>query len=73
MCEAANRGVFIFDPVAKLKAGFDEAFRSPGPATVVLELEPPARHYESPPFDGPELKYRFGRALEKRFGRNVLP
>jgi DNA-binding transcriptional LysR family regulator len=25
------------------------------------------------PFDGPELKYRFGRALEKRFSRNVLP
>jgi hypothetical protein len=49
MCEAANRGVFIFDPVAKLKDGFDEAFRSPGPATVVLELEPPAlqckRHF----------------------------
>ena len=65
--------VFIFDSIAKLEAGFDEAFRSAGPATVVLELEPPARHYESPPFDGPELKYRFGRALEKRFGRNVLP
>jgi sulfopyruvate decarboxylase subunit beta len=70
---AGSARVFSFDSVAKLEAGFDEAFRSPGPTTVVLDLEPPARHYESPPFDGPELKYRFGRALEKRFGRHVLP
>jgi hypothetical protein len=39
----------------------------------VLELEKPKRHYVSPPFDGPELKYRFGRALEKRFGLSLLP
>jgi sulfopyruvate decarboxylase subunit beta len=65
--------VFAFDTVTKLEAGFDEAFGSTGPTTVILELEPPARHYESPPFDGPELKYRFGRALEKRFGKSVIP
>jgi sulfopyruvate decarboxylase subunit beta len=65
--------VFSFDSIAKLNAGFEEAFRSIGPTTVVLDLEPPERHYESPPFDGPELKYRFGRALERRFSRNVLP
>jgi sulfopyruvate decarboxylase subunit beta len=65
--------VFRFNSVAELEAGFEPAFRGTGPATVVLELDPPARHYESPPFDGPELKYRFGRALEKRYGRKVLP
>jgi sulfopyruvate decarboxylase subunit beta len=65
--------VFSFDSVASLNAGFDEAFRSSGPTTVVLDLAPPTRHYESPPFDGPELKYRFGRALEQRFSRSVLP
>jgi sulfopyruvate decarboxylase subunit beta len=65
--------VFSFDSIAKLNAGFDEAFKTAGPTTVVLDLEPPARHYESPPFDGPELKYRFGRSLEKRFGKNILP
>jgi sulfopyruvate decarboxylase subunit beta len=57
----------------ELEANFDAAFRGEGPATVVLELERPVRHFESPPFDGPELKYRFGRALERRFQRKILP
>jgi sulfopyruvate decarboxylase subunit beta len=65
--------VFRFNAIDELEAGFEPAFRGAGPATVVLELDPPAGHYESPPFDGPELKYRFGRALEKRYGRKVLP
>jgi sulfopyruvate decarboxylase subunit beta len=65
--------VFRFGSLQDLNAGFEEAFRLAGPTTVVLELEAPVRHYESPPFDGPELKYRFGRALERRFGRKVLP
>jgi len=65
--------VFRFGSVQDLDAGFEESFRSAGPTTVVLDLEAPVRHHESPPFDGPELKYRFGRALEKRFSRKVLP
>ena len=65
--------VFRFTSTDELKAGFDQAFGGTGPTTIVLELDPPARHYKSPPFDGPELKYRFGRALEKRFSRKVLP
>ncbi len=65
--------VYRFTSTNELKAEFDRAFRAAGPTTVVLELDPPARHYESPPFDGPELKYRFGRTLEKRFSRKVLP
>jgi hypothetical protein len=32
--------VFSFGSVAKLGAGFDEAFRSEGPTTVVIDLEP---------------------------------
>jgi hypothetical protein len=65
--------VFRFTSVEELKAEFDTAFKGSVPTTVVLELDPPSGHYESPPFDGPELKYRFGRTLEKRFGRKVLP
>ena len=65
--------VHRFESVESMKAGFDDAFRAELPSTVVLELNPPQRHYESPPFDGAELKYRFGRALEKRFDRKVLP
>jgi sulfopyruvate decarboxylase subunit beta len=65
--------VYRFTSTNELKAEFDTAFRGTGSATVVLELDPPTRHHESPPFDGPELKYRFGRMLEKRFNRKVLP
>ena len=70
---AGIANVHRFTSVQGLREGFDAAFRAPQPTTVVLELEPPDRHYESPPFDGPELKYRFGRALERRFERKVLP
>jgi thiamine pyrophosphate-dependent acetolactate synthase large subunit-like protein len=70
---AGIANVHRFTTIAELEAGFEPAFRGTGPTTVVLELDPPARHYESPPFDGPELKYRFGRALERRFGAKVLP
>jgi sulfopyruvate decarboxylase subunit beta len=65
--------VHQLETVENLQTDFAAAFLTPQPSTVVLELEPPQRHYESPPFDGPELKYRFGRALERRFDRKVLP
>jgi len=55
-----------------LTRNFDGAFRSDKPTLLVLDSELPARSYGSPPLDGPELKYRFGRALERRFGRTVL-
>ena len=70
---AGIANVHRFDSVETMRTGFDAAFRAPLPSTVVLELEPPQQHYDSPPFDGAELKYRFGRALERRFDRKVLP
>jgi hypothetical protein len=41
----------------------------------VLEVDPfsPAdQKLEQPPFDAPELKYRFGRAVEKLTGADVF-
>ena len=70
---AGIANVHRFVSVDALRDGFDAAFRASQPTTVVLELDPPNRHHESPPFDGPELKYRFGRALERQFERKVLP
>ena len=70
---AGIANVHRFDSIEAMKAKFDAAFRAKGPSTVVLELAPPKRHHSSPPFDGAELKYRFGRALERRFERKVLP
>jgi hypothetical protein len=40
-----------------------------GHTFVVLEVEPfsdAEQKLEQPPFDGPELKYRFGRHIEGR-------
>jgi sulfopyruvate decarboxylase subunit beta len=61
-----------FATLDDLTQKFDGAFRSTKPTLLVLEADLPERSYGSPPLDGPELKYRFGRALEKRFGRTVL-
>jgi thiamine pyrophosphate-dependent acetolactate synthase large subunit-like protein len=65
--------VYRFASLSELESNFEPAFRGVGPTTIVLEIDPPERHYESPPFDGPELKYRFGRSLEQRLGRRILP
>jgi sulfopyruvate decarboxylase subunit beta len=74
MARAAGiESVHRFTTEHELETGFDDAFRRAVPTTVVLEVERPTRHHESPPFDGPELKYRFGRALEQRFSRAILP
>ena len=61
-----------FASLAELTQDFDGAFRSGKPTLVVIDAVLPQKSYGSPPLDGPELKYRFGRALEKRFGRTVL-
>jgi sulfopyruvate decarboxylase subunit beta len=69
--------VFVFDSLERLRSGFDQAM---GPAVrgytfVVLEVEPftdEEQRLEQPPFDGPELKYRFGRALEKTAGIDIF-
>lgn len=46
--------------------------RAPGHAFAVLEVEPLGRHLPSPPLDGPEVKFRFGRYLERTGGRPVF-
>jgi hypothetical protein len=45
-----------------------------GPALTVLRVEPEKGFLRTPPmtYEGPEMKYRFGRALERRFGIEVF-
>jgi sulfopyruvate decarboxylase subunit beta len=48
---------------------------APGHTFVVLEVEPfseQEQKLEQPPFDGPELKFRFGRHVERRTNCNVF-
>ena len=62
--------VFDFKSVAELERGFDAAVagNAPGHTFVALEVEPfsdEEQKLPSPPFDGPELKFRFGRHVER--------
>jgi thiamine pyrophosphate-dependent acetolactate synthase large subunit-like protein len=45
-----------------------------GPSFTVLRVEPETAFLGTPPmtYEGPEMKYRFGRALERRFGIEVF-
>jgi sulfopyruvate decarboxylase subunit beta len=45
-----------------------------GPSFTLLRVEAEAGFLRTPPmtYEGPEMKYRFGRALERRFGIEVF-
>ncbi|MSQ72630.1 MAG: hypothetical protein EXR27_15280 [Betaproteobacteria bacterium] len=77
--------VYTFASLAELERGFDEAVPSgasavvsgstPGHTFIVLEIEPfteAEQKLQQPPFDGPELKYRFGRTIEKLTGADIF-
>jgi thiamine pyrophosphate-dependent acetolactate synthase large subunit-like protein len=73
MARAAGlENVYEFDDLSKLEGGLDDVLRRNGPAFVVLEAEPLASPAESPPIDGPELKFRFGRYIERTYGVAVF-
>jgi len=63
--------VYAFKTIEALAAGLAEVMR-PGHAFTVLEVEPLGRHLPSPPLDGPEVKFRFGRYLERNGGRPIF-
>jgi thiamine pyrophosphate-dependent acetolactate synthase large subunit-like protein len=63
--------VFEFRTLSALEREFPSvmAANTAGHTFVVLEVEPfseAEQKLEQPPFDGPELKYRFGRTIEAR-------
>jgi thiamine pyrophosphate-dependent acetolactate synthase large subunit-like protein len=73
MAKAAGiERVYEFSNVEGLAQGFDEIIKVPGHAFAVLNVEPLGRHLPSPPLDGPEVKFRFGRYLERTGGRPVF-
>lgn len=68
---------YSFDSMDALENGFDQAFRGnrDGHTFVVLELDPMLpedARLEVPPMDGPELKFRFGRYVERTHGANIF-
>jgi sulfopyruvate decarboxylase subunit beta len=69
--------VFSFSSISALDSGLDAAIapNAAGHTFVVLEVEPfndADQALPQPPFDGPEMKYRFGRALERLSGRDIF-
>ena len=69
--------VFDFRNIEELERDFDRVAlaNAPGHTFVVLEVEPFSQEeqkLEQPPFDGPELKFRFGREVERRTGCSVF-
>jgi sulfopyruvate decarboxylase subunit beta len=69
--------VFEFRSIEGIDRDFGQlsVANAPGHTFVVLEVEPFAEEeqkLEQPPFDGPELKFRFGRHVEHRTNCNVF-
>jgi sulfopyruvate decarboxylase subunit beta len=57
--------VYAFSTVDGLAQALDEILTVPGHVFAVLDVEPLGRKPPSSPLDGPELKFRFGRYLER--------
>ena len=69
--------VYSFDSLDALSGGFDGAVRgnTGGHTFAVLEVEPLTGEdakLEVPPLDGPEMKFRFGRHIERTTGSRVF-
>jgi len=69
--------VFEFRSIDALERDFSalKTANAPGHTFVVLEVEPfsdKEQRLEQPPFDGPELKFRFGRHIESLTGADIF-
>ena len=62
------------ETVADLAGQIPAVVAEEGPSFTVLRVEPETGFLRTPPmtYEGPEMKYRFGRALERRFGIEVF-
>jgi sulfopyruvate decarboxylase subunit beta len=69
--------IFEFRDIDTLERDFSalKTANAPGHTFVVLEVEPfsdQEQKLEQPPFDGPELKFRFGRHIERLTGADIF-
>src|SRR3990170_2588945 len=64
--------VYYFDSLEDLKVNFDAAVLGPGHSFVVLEVEPCGKKLKEPPIEGPEMKYLFGRSVERAAGVRIF-
>jgi sulfopyruvate decarboxylase subunit beta len=64
--------VHEFATLDGLAQALDEILAVPGYVFTVLHVEALGRRAHSPPLDGPELKFRFGRYLERSGGPAIF-
>ncbi len=64
--------VHSFSRLEDLLENLDDILRRPGHVFTVLDVEPLGRRVHSPPLDGPEVKFRFGRYLERTGGPPIF-
>jgi thiamine pyrophosphate-dependent acetolactate synthase large subunit-like protein len=62
------------DNLADLERMLPEIIATPGPYFTSLKVEAQSDYFKVPPapYEGPEMKYRFGRAMEKKLGITVF-
>lgn len=64
--------VHSFSRLDDLLENLDDILRRPGHVFTVLDVAPLGRRVHSPPLDGPEVKFRFGRYLERIGGPPIF-
>jgi thiamine pyrophosphate-dependent acetolactate synthase large subunit-like protein len=64
--------VYRFSDLDAFKAKFDEAVLAPGHTFIVLDVERVGGEVRTASFDGPELKFKFGRHIEKMTGKKIF-
>jgi sulfopyruvate decarboxylase subunit beta len=71
---AGIRQVLTIDNLADLENKTPGIVAAPGPYFIRLRVESEPEYQRAPPatYEGPEMKYRFGRALEKKLGIRVF-
>ena len=61
-----------FSELDAFKAGFDEAVLAPGHSFIVLDVDKLGAATRTASMDGPEVKFRFGRHVEKITGSAIF-
>jgi thiamine pyrophosphate-dependent acetolactate synthase large subunit-like protein len=71
---AGIRQVATIDNLADLETSMPGIVAAPGPYFIRLRVESEPDYQRAPPatYEGPEMKYRFGRALERKLGIKVF-
>lgn len=64
--------VYYFDSLDDLKSNFDAVVLEPGYTFTVLEVEPVEEKLAGVAFDDVEMKFRFGRYIEKTTGIKIF-